>query len=165
MFCARVYCTRIRIKPQTMRQAATTRIVRNGSLSTTTAIAAPKSTLVSRKAATIAIGAAVIAQIAIPYERTCSAPPASPRTPVEVHCRNHVTAIAVKRIGHHHHRNSQKKPDGISVGVNGGPRTYPVDDRIGADRNCCEKRKANGPAVDDGKIAGASRRQQKHPSD
>ena len=60
------YCRRIRIKPQTMRHAATMRAARNGSLSTTTAMTAPNSTLVSRKVATMAIGAAVIAQIAIP---------------------------------------------------------------------------------------------------
>lgn len=43
-----------------------TRTARKGSFKTTTAIAAPKSTLVSRKVATIAMGAAVIAQIAMP---------------------------------------------------------------------------------------------------
>ena len=43
-----------------------TRTARNGSFKTTTAIAAPKRTLVSRKVATIAIGAAVMAQIAMP---------------------------------------------------------------------------------------------------
>ncbi len=42
------------------------RAARNGSLSTTTAIKAPNSTLVSRNAATIAIGASVMAQIAMP---------------------------------------------------------------------------------------------------
>ena len=58
--------------------AATSRAARSGSLSTITAIAAPNSTLVSRNAATIAIGATVIAQIAMPYDSTCIAPPARP---------------------------------------------------------------------------------------
>ena len=42
------------------------RTARSGSFSTTTAITAPNSTLVSRSAATMAIGATVIAQIAMP---------------------------------------------------------------------------------------------------
>ena len=60
------HCKRIKTRPQTMRHAAMTRTARKGSFKTTTAIAAPNSTLVSRKVATIAIGAAVIAQIAMP---------------------------------------------------------------------------------------------------
>ena len=42
------------------------RTARNGSLSTTTAMAAPNSTLVSRKEATMAIGASVIAHSTVP---------------------------------------------------------------------------------------------------
>src|SRR5690349_5376479 len=44
------------------------RTARSGSRRNATAIKAPNRTLVSRKAATIAIGASVIAQIAMPYE-------------------------------------------------------------------------------------------------
>ena len=57
---------RIKVNPPTIISAAATRLARNGSLRKTTAIAAPNSTLLSRSAATIAIGATVIAQIAIP---------------------------------------------------------------------------------------------------
>ncbi len=46
--------------------AATMRAGRSGSFRNTMAIAAPNSTLVSRKAATSAIGAGVIAQMAMP---------------------------------------------------------------------------------------------------
>ncbi len=60
------YCRRIRINPQTIRHAAITRTARSGSFRTTTAMTAPKSTLVSRNVATTAIGAAVIAQMAMP---------------------------------------------------------------------------------------------------
>ena len=52
-------------RPRSAR-AAITRFARSGSLSNTTAMMAPNSTLVSRSAATIAIGATVIAQIAMP---------------------------------------------------------------------------------------------------
>ena len=54
------------IRPQTIRQAAATRLGRNGSFNTATAIKAPNRTLVSRKAATTAIGAKVIAHNAMP---------------------------------------------------------------------------------------------------
>ena len=53
------------INPQTIISAATMRAGRSGSFKMTTAISAPNSTLVSRSAATMAIGATVIAQIAI----------------------------------------------------------------------------------------------------
>ena len=60
------YCRRIRTKPQTISKAAATRMARSGSLRTTTAIAAPNSTLVSRSVATIAMGASVIAHSTMP---------------------------------------------------------------------------------------------------
>ncbi len=50
-------CSRITTSPQTMSTAATMRTARSGSLSMTTAMTAPNSTLVSRKVATMAIGA------------------------------------------------------------------------------------------------------------
>ncbi len=50
----------------------------NGSLRITTAITAAKRTLVSRRAATRAIGATVMAQMAIQYEARDMAPPARP---------------------------------------------------------------------------------------
>ena len=51
---------------QTIISAATMRIRRSGSLRNTIANTDPNRTLVSRKAATTAIGATVIAQIAMP---------------------------------------------------------------------------------------------------
>ena len=59
------HCSRISRMPPTMRAAAVARTGPNGSFRTTTAMAAANSTLVSRKAATRAIGATVIAQMAI----------------------------------------------------------------------------------------------------
>ena len=61
-----------------MSATAKPRLRTNGSFSTKTAISAAKSTLVSRKAATSAMGATVIAQIAIQYEPSDIAPPAIP---------------------------------------------------------------------------------------
>jgi Protein of unknown function (DUF3750) len=60
------HARRISTSPVTMRSAASTRPMRSGSLRTITAIRAPNNTLVSRNAATIAIGATVMAQIAMP---------------------------------------------------------------------------------------------------
>ena len=56
----------IATSPQTMSPAATTRTARSRSLSMTTAMTAPNSTLVSRKVATMAIGAKVMAHSAMP---------------------------------------------------------------------------------------------------
>ena len=53
-------------QPGDDQHAAATRSARNGSRNTTTAISTPNSTLVSRSAATTAIGATVIAHSAIP---------------------------------------------------------------------------------------------------
>ena len=58
--------SRISVNPATIINAAAIRLGRSGSLRKTTAMAAPNRTLVSRSAATIAIGATVIAQIAMP---------------------------------------------------------------------------------------------------
>ena len=58
--------SRTSTSPQTINNAAAMRVARSGSFSSTTAINAPNSTLVSRNAATIAIGATVMAQIAMP---------------------------------------------------------------------------------------------------
>ena len=60
------YCNRISTSPHTISSAAPMRTARSGSLSTTTAITAPNSTLVSRKVATMAIGASVIAHSTMP---------------------------------------------------------------------------------------------------
>ena len=59
------HCNRISAIPATIITAATMRLARSGSFRNTTAIAAANSTLVSRSAATMAIGATVIAQITI----------------------------------------------------------------------------------------------------
>ena len=58
--------SRMSARPATIASAATMRTGRSGSPSTTTAISAPNSTLVSRSAATMAIGATVMAQMAMP---------------------------------------------------------------------------------------------------
>ncbi len=60
------YWMRISTSPHRISSAATMRLARSGSFSTTTAISAPNSTLVSRKVATMAIGATDIAHIAMP---------------------------------------------------------------------------------------------------
>jgi hypothetical protein len=60
------HCRRISTRPQTIKTAAAARAVRNGSLRTMTAIMAPNRTLVSRRLATMAMGASVIAQSTMP---------------------------------------------------------------------------------------------------
>ena len=58
--------SRISTSPQTIMTAATARGIKSGSFRNTTARMVPNSTLVSRRAPTSAIGATVMAQIAIP---------------------------------------------------------------------------------------------------
>jgi len=60
------HCRRISARPQTIKTAAAARAVRNGSLRTMTAIMTPNRTLVSRRLATMAMGASVIAQSTMP---------------------------------------------------------------------------------------------------
>jgi len=69
--------------------------------STSTAITGAEQHAGLRNAATIAIGACVIAQIAMPYESTCIAPPTRPREPMDMHRRQHGTPAAPNAVRHH----------------------------------------------------------------
>ena len=115
---------RISTSPHRMSSAATMRTGRSGSFSTTTAMTAPNSTLVSRKAATMAIGATRHRpqHDAVGHELQGAAD--QPAPPVRLHRRDQAAAVAVERIGHQHERVADEHP-----------RSYrPPDCRTGARR-------------------------------